>query len=169
MSFLHPWRLCRRVTRTIKWPKTSWSIKWSTKWQDSSFIVDIHHRNSGPHFGQECGLCFCLLLRSICIQCSCLWRSVIPHLKCAFTYPLTFPTVYISSRFLYFLARFRHAPRFLAGIIKFNGTVIPWTGILVSASFGLLALMTPSNAEEVNFDILLVRTWSSPISRFFTG
>uniref|UniRef100_A0A8H8CLS1 Amino acid permease/ SLC12A domain-containing protein n=2 Tax=Psilocybe cubensis TaxID=181762 RepID=A0A8H8CLS1_PSICU len=61
--------------------------------------------------------------------------------------------VYISSRFLYYLSRCGHAPRFCAAIYhsKRKKTVIPWVGILVSACIALLAFMSVSqtSAEEI--------------------
>ncbi|KAF8150865.1 amino acid permease-domain-containing protein [Crassisporium funariophilum] len=57
--------------------------------------------------------------------------------------------VYISSRFLYYLARFDHAPRFCAKVFKSKHTVVPWVGILVSAAFALLAFMSVSDAQAV--------------------
>ncbi|PPQ94474.1 hypothetical protein CVT25_001107 [Psilocybe cyanescens] len=61
--------------------------------------------------------------------------------------------VYISSRFLYYLARCGHAPRFCAAIFhsEHNKTIVPWIGILVSAGFALLAFMSVSetSAEEI--------------------
>ncbi|KAJ7583621.1 amino acid permease/ SLC12A domain-containing protein, partial [Mycena floridula] len=57
--------------------------------------------------------------------------------------------VYISSRFLYFLARCRHAPSFCGATIQTSSkTVVPWFGILVASAFGLLAFMSASDAEE---------------------
>uniref|UniRef100_A0A8H8CKQ2 Amino acid permease/ SLC12A domain-containing protein n=1 Tax=Psilocybe cubensis TaxID=181762 RepID=A0A8H8CKQ2_PSICU len=61
--------------------------------------------------------------------------------------------VYISSRFLYYLARCGHAPRFCAAIFRneANKTIIPWVGILASACFALMAFMSLSRtrAEEI--------------------
>ncbi|KDR78827.1 hypothetical protein GALMADRAFT_224077 [Galerina marginata CBS 339.88] len=58
--------------------------------------------------------------------------------------------VYIASRFLYYLARCGHAPRFCAGIIRSERTktIIPWVGILVSSSFALLAYMSVSDSSS---------------------
>lgn len=64
---------------------------------------------------------------------------------------LTVRAVYISSRFLYYLARCGHAPAFCARIYRSKQTVVPWVGILVCVAFGLLAYMSvsQSSADEV--------------------
>jgi amino acid transporter len=59
--------------------------------------------------------------------------------------------VYISSRYLFFLAQHGHAPRFCSGTFKTGSgrTVVPWVGIAVSSAFALLAFMSASSAIEV--------------------
>ncbi|TFK33223.1 amino acid permease/ SLC12A domain-containing protein [Crucibulum laeve] len=58
--------------------------------------------------------------------------------------------VYISSRYLFFLAQCGHAPRFCAAIYRSRRhlTVIPWVGLVVASGFAFLAFMSSSNAEE---------------------
>ncbi|KAF9477191.1 hypothetical protein BDN70DRAFT_896735 [Pholiota conissans] len=60
--------------------------------------------------------------------------------------------MYVSSRYLYYLGRCRHAPEIFTRIIRSNKTVVPWVGISVSALFGLLAYMSisaDSSAEDI--------------------
>lgn len=65
-------------------------------------------------------------------------------------------SVYIASRFLFFLARRQHAPRFCGQLYSNSGktTVVPWVGVLVAACFALLAFMSASSAEEVRSSLL---------------
>ncbi|KAF8907272.1 amino acid permease/ SLC12A domain-containing protein [Gymnopilus junonius] len=84
--------------------------------------------------------------------------KVLPHIcNAAFVisaFSAAVSDVYISSRFLYYLARCGHALKFCAGIFRSerNKTVIPWVGVLVSASFAMLAYMSVSasvGAEQI--------------------
>lgn len=68
--------------------------------------------------------------------------------------------VYISSRILYYLGRCKHAPEFCTRIYrsKSHRTVVPWVGILVCVSFGLLSYMSisQSNAEDVRYHFFVL-------------
>jgi amino acid permease len=63
--------------------------------------------------------------------------------------------IYISSRFLFFLARRGHAPSFVGSLFRNRERdpekqiVVPWVGVLVAAAFASLSFMSAENALQV--------------------